>query len=73
MLGPLPAVEWSAAIPLLRCYLLLFGCPMLVIKLQVPLGLMTMELEVGVEVLQQVQLGLLQQGLTKQLTMIFLI
>ena len=57
MLEALPAVEWSAVIPL-RCYLL-FGCPMLAIKLQVPLDLMTMELEVGVEVLQQVQLGLL--------------
>ena len=60
-------------IPPLRCYLLLFGFPKLANKLQVPLDLMTMELEVGVEVLQQVQLGLLQQGLTKQLTMIFLI
>ena len=57
MLEALPAVEWSAVIPL-RCYLL-FGCPKLTIKLQVPLDLMNMELEVGVEVLQQVQLGYL--------------
>jgi hypothetical protein len=46
-------------IPPLRFYLLLFGFPKLAIKLQVPLDLMNMELEVGVEVLQQVQLGYL--------------
>lgn len=56
LLEALVAVEWSAVIPL-RCYLL-FGCPKVAFKLQVPLDLMmTMELEVEVEVLKEVQLG----------------
>jgi hypothetical protein len=49
-------------------YYLLFYCPMLVIKLLVPLYLMA----IGLEVLLQVQL-VLEQGLTMELIMILLL
>ena len=52
VLEVLPVVEWPA-VTLLNCYLL-FDCPMLVIKLLVPVYLMA----IGLVVLLEVQLVL---------------
>jgi len=48
VLEALPGVEWPAVTPLM--YYLLFDCPMLVIKLLVPVYLMAIGLKVLLEV-----------------------